>query len=329
MKFLFVSAIILMLMLTPVQQAHASDPSEAVITMQSAHAYRNLNSFGDMAVICHWRWASDNNSETPASSAVTIRLVSANGTTLAITSPYVFSLFENDGYGDGVTGFYLSDNSSWGTAVKIQISGLPAFFDPIPDPFEYTLSAADFTDSATQALNRSELNTYILQTCDIFKTIYPDVELKSVADVGTVLSSYGEAYFTSAIPGLLNLCPSLFFVQTYIPQEIPVEDYDMSLGDTYADRMVGTDLMRGTTRMGSYIGVSGAVIWGIFVFIGCLAVVLFTSKKGWGLEIALAIDALIVVGFSILIGDLLFTIAMIMGLIAMMGIAWALVGKRA
>lgn len=309
--------------------AYADTPEDAVISIQSIHVYQGLSTDNDTSFIFHWRWESDNTSATPASSTVLIEL-SYNGTVVASATPYVFSLFENNGYGDGMTGFYLTANQShWmSTLYTITIKGLPAYYSP-PPYFDYSIQAADYVDLPEQIDNQISLRTYILAEIDIFKTIYPDVTLKSISDVGTVLSTYGEAYFSSAIPGLQNLCPQLFFVQNYIPSKITLQDYDTTLADEYSLRLAGTDLERGANRLGDYIGVSGAVIWALLMFIGEMALLIWCMKKGWEIQVGLAIDGFVTAGAAVLIGDLIFTIAMIIGFIAVLGLSFAVVGKRA
>lgn len=323
-----IAIVLIVLLGLPTIFVQAETPSDAVITMQDAAAFRNLGASGDMLILAHIRWSTGNATSTPASSAVSVRLVSDNGTTITAKSPYVFSPFDDNGYGDFVVSFYLSDNTTWGDNTTIQVVGLPAYF-VTPPIMNYTMGAADYTDELTQDDNRAAMKTYVLNLTDILRTIYPLVELKSQTDSGTVLSSYGEAYFSSVIEGLQVLCPSLFFVQTYVPEEITTQDYDMSTGDTYTARLLGTDIMLGATRIGAYIGVSGAVFFAILTFVGCIAVIVAAMRKGWKLEAALLIDVGILTGMAILVGDLLFTLIMIIGLLAVIGIAFAIFGKRA
>ncbi len=317
--------------------ALAEDREDAVISIQSVHVYHNLVEPDDMAVIFHWRWSSSNLSSTPASSTVSISISDNTGVIKAATTPYVFSLFENNGYGDGMTGFYLSANTSpiWSGNYTVTIRGLPAYYGESfvpgkgPPTFPFLLTTADYTSVTSQEDNQAELKTYILRECDIFKTIYPDVTLKSISSSGTTLSDYGEAYFTSAIPGLMTLCPALFYIQSYIPEEMAVTPYDMSLQTTLTGRLEGTDLKQGAQRLGNKIGVSWAVVWGIFTLIGCLLVAVKCAEKGWGVEVSLFINGCIVTGVALLVGDLVFTLVMVGSLLAIIGISWALYGKRA
>jgi len=310
--------------------AHASDPSDAAITLHSIHAFRNTAIDGDMVVIFHWQWTSDNNSSLPASSTILLEYVSENGTILASAIPYVFPLFDDNGYGQAVNGFYLSSNETWGEASVLRIKGLASIFQPpfaiSPPLFEYTLQSADYSASTAQDDSWEEIQTYILQTIDILKTVYTDVTLKT----GSTLSDYGEAYFESTIPGLLQICPILFNVQVVIPTTMAVTPYDMSLQSQYSGRLEGTDLERGANRLGDKIGVSGSVIWGLLTFVACTwLTVWLTKRKNFPIEACLVVSTGIVTGMAVLIGDLIFTVSLVGALVATIGISWALLGKRA
>lgn len=297
--------------------------------MQSIHGYQNLSQNGDMLIAFHWKWSSGNLSATPASSAVIIQ-ISYNGTLVATTQPYVFSLFNNNGYGDEMSSFYFSANTThyYGGAYVISIVSYPAFISPIVT-FNYTMQPSDYDTSSIQSANRINLATYILNEADRFLTVYPLVHLKSTSDVGTVLSSNGEAYFTSVIPGLQTLCPQLFIAQVYVPTTLPVQPYTTDQSDNYSHRLDNSDIKRGFSRLGAYVSLSWQFVAGIVVFAGCLWITIKCLKKNWGIEIPLFIDSVIVTAVAVLIGGLFFTIVMIVALLAAIGLGWAIHGKRA
>jgi hypothetical protein len=318
------------LILAPVASVLAIDLPDN-ITIPSAKVYHNLAVTGDMLVVYHGKFNYDSDNGTyptiPASSSVILRFIADNGTILASASPYVYSPFDNSGYGDFVSGFYFeaADVPTWLGAHTINILGTPAYFSPA-QTFSYTLTPSDYNSSNTTAVNQLDLYTEIIRLADVFHNIYPDVSLKSITDIGTVLSSYGEAYFKSAIPGLLELCPALFYVQVYVPEVMPVEEYDTSLGDTYSARMVGTDLARGAERLGDKFGVAGSFIWGIVAFSSSVFIMVKTAGKGWGIEPGLLLSGLIVILIATLFGDFMFKLMMIIGLVSAIGImyVWAL-----
>lgn len=312
--------------------AYLSPPSSAM-SIQSVRVFRNLAVDGDVGVFFHYRVPYDTPpTEASATDSIAFRFYDTDGVTvLASNVPYVFALFETNGYGDGASMFYFSDNLSitWDAAHKITIEGLPAYYDPIPSPAVYLLTSADFSDAVTQAANRAELYTYIIGICDTFKTIYSDVILKSSTDSGVVLSEYGESYFRSAVLGIQNMCPQLFFAQSYIPLVMAVEPYDLSLPETYAVRLVGTDFYRGADRLGDEIGVTAHFMFAIFTFAGAIGVCIFTMRKGWGLEPGMVAAFCVGLIAALLVGDVLFGIIMIVSLLAGIGIMFVFFQKRA
>lgn len=308
------------------------------IAVNDARVFRHLAQENDSLYVFErtLSWASDNYpSESPASDSILFRLYDTDNTTLKATAtPYVFSFWTGvNGYGKGVDAFYFSasDNApAWGAEAKINIYGLPAFFDP-PQTATYTLTAGDYTSANTQVENREELYNYILLLADRLETNYPDdgITLKTSSDSGIVLSTYGELYFRGAIEGLQNLCPDLFFIQVYIPEMMPVEPYDMSLQTTYTDRLDDTDMERGFDRLGDVLGITGiAVTAGVF-FVLVLALCIYCVKKDYGLEAGIGGSSLIGILSALVIGDLLFTLLMVATLLAGIGLVYLIFLNKA
>lgn len=308
------------------------DPPTSATSIQSVVVARNLVDEGDVGVFFHFRVPYDTYpTDASATDSIVFRLYDTDEVTLLATNvPYVFASFETNGYGDGMSMFYFTDNSSitWDDSYRINIVGLPLYFDPSLTSL-YTLTSADFVDAVTQADNRAELFTYIIGICNTFKTIYPEVVLKSSTDSGTVLSEYGESYFRSAVLGIQSMCPQLFFAQTYIPEVMAVVPYDMSLPETYAIRLVGTDIYRGADRLGDEIGVTAHFVFAIITFAGAIGICIFTMKRGWGLEPGMVAAFCIGLIAALLVGDVLFGIIMIVSLLAGIGIMFVFFQKRA
>lgn len=318
---------IMILTLLPAGVASADTISDADITFQSIHAYRNLLVSGDMAIIFHWRWSSTNTSSTPASSAV-LATLSYDDDVVASATPYVFSPFDDNGYGDSVIGFYLTSGNWSSTLYSVTIAGLPIVFGSDPPYKPYSLEASEFATGATQEENQEALRIYILNLCDIFRTIYPDVGLKAVQSGSTVLSDYGETFFRSTIPGLQFLCPRLFIVQSYVPAAMEIQEYNTSKKDAATAKLTGTDLKRGADRLGDALNTSGAVAFALIMVVGMGAILIACHRRGWGLEISTPINIFILAGMALLVGDLLFTLLMIAGFIAVIGLGYIFAGKR-
>jgi len=333
-------SIILLLLLsclftTPVLAADPIDPPSS-IAMPDVQVYRNLAEPGDMLYVFQYdiAFTSDNYSTVPASDTFLFRLFDTDGTTLlASETPYVYSFFGSNGYGDGVNAFYLeadAGNPDWGDEVFINLYDSPSYFvSPLNPSFQ--VSPSDYTTSETQAENQDELKGFVLLLCDRLESAYQatGIILKASSDAGIVLSAYGELYFRGAIDGLQALSPELFFIQVYIPEVIPVTAYDMSLGDTYGARLDADDLGGGFTAAGSYIGVDGNIAAALIALAATVGLCIWTVRKGWNIEIGLAGGGIIGIFFALIMGDAIFTIIMIASLLAIMGIVWLVLLKRA
>lgn len=302
--------------------------------------FRHLAETDDMLYVIQYDIAiiSDNYSAmtTPASDSYLFRLVDTDGETiLATTVPYVYSFFESNGYGDGVSAFYFAaadDKPDWGDAVTIELYGSPTYFNPASAAYGSRVVSSDrYTTSNTTITNRLELQNYVLLLCDRLEALYQDtaIILKTSSDSGIVLSAYGELYFRGAINGLQLLCPDLFFIQVYVPEQMTVEDYDMSLATQYGERLATDDLGKGFTRLGDIIGVSGQIAAALLVFVTTIGLCALAVRKRWDIEIGMAAGCILAIFVSLIMGDIIFTILMLGSLVSIMGIVWLLILKRA
>lgn len=325
---LLISAIII-----PALPVGAVDPPDSV-AINNAKVYRNLAEDGDMLVVFQYAIIdnSDNYSATPASASIIFRMYDTDGETLlTATNPYVFPFWETNGYGTGVAAFYIetgADQPAWEAEAIINIFGVPAYFSPAIS-VDYTIESDDYTDSELQDDNREELYDYVLLLCDELGALYEDtgVVLKTSADSGIVLSTYGELYFRGAIEGLQALCPDLFFIQVYVPEKMLV-DYDTSLLDDYTDRTKDTEIEESMELMGGAIGVGGAAFSAILSTLAMMALCIWTAKKGWGIEIGMMGSIILAVLAAVVMGDFLFTMVMIGSLVAAMGLSYLVLLKR-
>jgi len=326
--------LMVVVVLSPVGYAFAAITAPDSISINTISAFRNLAEDGDVAIMFHYSmpYASDNYSTTPASQSTVFTLKDTDNVTILQTgAPYVTPLFGSNGYGEGVGAFYFSaaDNFTWNAAVTINIAGLPNYYEKESNSPPLTLS--DYVSATTQEANRLLMKDYILLECDKLTASYSDtgVVLKATSDVGSVLSGYGESYFRGVVPGLQDLVPALFYIQSLTPEQMAVVDYDMSLGDTYGDRLATDDLGKGFTRMGDLIGVSGSFFSAIIMFAGTIVLCVWANKKGWRPEIGLLGGGLLTVLLALLVGDTVFTVMMIAALVAAIGIIWLTLLKKA
>lgn len=291
--------------------------------------FRNLIESGDCLYAFHYNleFASDNYSTETAVDTMYFELKDDAGNSKAVWAPYVYPYFENNGYGDGVSGVYFgaSDNASaWGSAATLTMSGWPAYYTGLT-PFHYTLVPGDYITETSQEDNREALKDLVLLWCDRFDAIYEETGV--VLKIKDLLSPYGETYFTGAIEGLEAMCPDLFDLQVYIPEQMDIS-YNMTMADFYDTRMSGSEWEKGFTKMGAGIGVSGTVMATLIFILLSGGICIFAVKKDWGIEAGAGISVFIGVAAAVTMGSVLFAILMILSLAAVIGLIWLLMLRR-
>lgn len=303
-------------------------------TSNNIKVFRNLAVDGDRLYVFHYKitFTDDLYPDETAPETISFRLYDAAGTLKATFKPYVYPYFNTNGYGDGIGAVYFessADAPEWGTAAELNIDGWPAYYTGLT-AFTYTLLPEDYIDSTTQEDNQDQLKELIFLWCDRLDAIYSDtgVVLKSASDIGNVLSTYGESYFSGVIEGLQAMCPEIFFMQVYVPERMDVS-YNMTMGDTFGGRLSDTsEWKRGLEHIGESIGVSTYVVITFLFAIISIAACVFAIKKGWGIEPGAGISALICIAGAILFGNVLLAILMIVSLVAVIAIVWLLLLRR-
>ena len=190
--------------------AFATDLPDSV-SVEFKHVNRNLLETGDQLFYFHYNLAyasypTDNNIKA----AFIFQMLNGStivGTTLAY--PFV-----NNGYGQGVVGFYFAaaDALTWGSSYTMRIVTNPAVFGTMT-AYDFNISGADYSTLTTQADNHAELATNILSIAEELESEW-SATLISNQDASILLSDDGELYFRAAIYGISAMAPSLFYLQS-------------------------------------------------------------------------------------------------------------------
>ncbi len=179
-----------------------SNPDSGPFIVQ-VDAYQNLDTIGDVLLLVRINIPYAVAPDEPSSKAFIGRLLLA-GETVAETIPYAFY---NSGYGYNTFALYASSGITWEAAYTINLSGSPTleWTGDIPNISTTTI---DWHTSSSSALSQSLLASNILDWASSL-TSYWSVVLLTTTAGGSVLSSYGVAYFTNVIPYLQTLCPAV------------------------------------------------------------------------------------------------------------------------
>lgn len=220
---------------------------------------------------------------------------------------------------DGDNLYYIRSRVSSYTSVTTQPLGTQAWSNTISAP-STSIGTFDLWSSSTGEDSTSiELGSRVLYFADLLETIWSVDMIESTAS-GSVLTSYGEDYFTTTIQDLNTMCPDIFssgLVQPEYPtQDPPGSDYattlrstitgtPLDLSDTAA--IVGIDTIWLTTAI--WIAIMAVSIWGV-------------SQKVGSVKPALIVAAAMI-PIGVMIGWVDLTVAIIMGFAAIVAMAYA------
>ena len=199
----------------------------------SAYVCHNLIEEDDFLVLVYYNLSDDPLPEVPADEYYHFRLMDTDGITqIGASTPYPYY---SAGYGDGVAAFYFSadDAPIWEQCYTVRIEGNPEYFET-PSVTTYVLTLADYSQLDTREENQTLLGQKVIDIAHDIEVSW-SISMVTVTDLGTVLSSTGEAYFRGAVPGIQYLAPSIFSIQTTNP-DFDERDWGTDQADDYANR---------------------------------------------------------------------------------------------
>lgn len=224
------------LLATPVY-ADTADPDDTP-TIVSINAYRNLIETGDMLIVIYANIPYSSTPSTPVTDTFIWRLIDTDGTTELGST--IGSNYNDDGYGYNVYSLYFSASTFtslgiiWETVYTIRLSGNPAVFDT-PPTYNFTLNADDYSTQTAQAAVQTELAARVILTAEDLETKWGLTAaelLLTQSESGTVLSTFGEAFFRGAIFGLQAMAPTAFSVVIRV-----LDIVDRAWTDGYSDNL--------------------------------------------------------------------------------------------
>ena len=313
---------------TPV---YALEPPDD-ISINSVQVIRNTAEDGDMTFLYYFDTDYVSYPETPsAGNSVILRLFDTDGVTLIATgSPY--TLFDR-GYGPQVSSFYFDADTvselglTWGQQYIINITMSEAYLASPPEEI-YMLGSVDYSDTTDQDENQIILASWIFEVCDDLHEARVDYLLYTLTDMGVVLTSIGELYFRGAIPGLQSMSPDLFYFQYTVPEAADIE-YTANMTSVYGGRLDDTDFMTGFDRIGEQLGVSGGFAIAMFFVIIAVAILIFTTYKGWGAEPGLLMGGNWLTLGALLAGNSVMVLRIIIAFIAGIMLLYVMLFRRA
>jgi hypothetical protein len=193
------------------------------------------------------------------------RLMDTDGTTeLSSSIPYAYN---NSGYGLGIVSFYFAadDAPTWGNAYILRIDGSPVYYTTALS-VNRTLAADEYSSESDQAAALAE---YILTEATALEIDW-GVKLYETSDNGSiVLTSTGQTYFTTTIPGLAQVCPSIMASSSSNPNW-DTTPQGHSAADAWESQWDGTAVKTELEKWGNtwhvaWNAVSGAILFGVML----------------------------------------------------------------
>ncbi len=287
------SLILHLLTSAPVLAADPDIPSPFTIGMPSV--FQDIFDTDDMLVVFPYdiTYAS-NQPATPVSHLFTFRLMSADGEdTLASVIPYPYN---NSGYGQGVAAFYFPAVTApaWDGLYIIRIDGNPLYW-ATPPSTTHTLSSSDYSSETSQT---DALADYVLSLSAALEVNWGVKLYDTNSSGGIALTSTGQTYFTTVIPGLDSVCPEIMSVSVATPTWVDPTTPGTSAAAAWVNQWSGTGVIERLTICGNALGglpwqsVSGAIICVLGVVCGAYS----QRKFGVGDPGFLAGGILLVIG---------------------------------
>lgn len=237
--------------------------------INESHVWRNVLETGDYLLVCRY---AVNYTSVPAldiDETFTFRLMAANNTyEYGAVNAYPY---QNKGYGQGIVSWYFdADNAPpWGQTYWIRLEGKAIAFDD-PPIYTFNLAAMDYSGKTVRSEVQAEIAEILIEMA---KTVggswSPAVELTEEGETSTILSTYGEAYFRPAIPGIQTMSPGLFFLQIY-DVTVTAEAWSTNQSDAAAGIVQNTTAGEGVSGVADLFNMSFSVVAMIPIVLLCI-----------------------------------------------------------
>ena len=251
----FISVLTLLLLVASPAYAIAAPTSIALTT--PIQVYRNLLETGDTLFIAKYNIVYGENPDENISEAYLGRLLDSTDEPVGAIEPYAY---HNDGYGYGIFSLYFEvEDITWEGTYTIQLIGNPGLSWTGEVPV-VTAASLNWNDS------NSGLGSYVLTLADELDVAWT-VNLIDPSPSGLRLTStYGEPYFTNAIPNLKLYAPGIFSVSSTVPQVVP-EDHELTYMEQLLDRWGGTEYDEAFDDLAEYFDMPRNFLTGGFFLI--------------------------------------------------------------
>lgn len=318
--------LVLVFMLMPFLAVLAiADPVEGPTIIQ-VDIYRHCLETDDMLVVVqYFVWYTDVVADLPdetINQSFLGRLM--NGGEITNVAPHSFYL---KGYQYGIFSIYLSAAEAvglWEDPLIVEFNGNPLLTWPGAPP---TTSTAVLNWHSTTTAQATEilLSNDIVSIANQLSNHWGIALTDSVAG-GTVLSSYGEQYFTNAIPNLHTMSPDIFSgaVEAFVYEP---EVYEQSGRDRLIARIDGSPPGLALVGLATWLTIPLVVVKGVIwlIVIGLIGYFIGLATKKMGIAL---FSILVMIPCGTYIGMLSLTFTLVFALLCIIALAFAVFYQR-
>ncbi len=317
-----VATLVMVIVLMPVSLVLAiANPTDGP-TIEQVDIYRHTLETDDMLILVQYYLNYAANPTETINEAYLGRLM--NGGEITNVAPYSYY---DKGYDHGVFSMYLTAAEAsglWEDPLIVEFNGNPTLSWPGDPPGTSTavlIWHATITAEATETLLSIKVVSIANQLSD-----YWSVALTEAVAGGTVLSSYGEQYFTNAIPNLHTMCPNIFSGAVEAFVFVP-ETYDQFGRDTFLARLDGTMLGRSLQGLADWTTIPLTVVKGVIWLVIMAFPAYFIAIATKDLRIAL-FSVLVLIPLGTGVGMLSYTFTAVFALLCGVALAYAIFYQR-
>ncbi len=251
----------------------------------SVKVYRNLLETDDRLVVAYFNLPYATLPTDPASETFIWQFIDGDGTTV-LGSTVGYS-YVNDGYGYQVVSFYFGANATleWipDDSYSLRLIGNPMHFSP-PPVYNWQITAGEYTTLSASEDVKAELASDILAIAEQLDGEWGlSISLISEEETGSVLSTFGQAYFRGAIYSIQSLAPALFplAVRNITPEN---RQWDESYANALHNQYSGTWVETARAAGGELFGLNydlGTLILVLGMVVGVVVAGIMITGSHW------------------------------------------------
>ncbi len=310
-----------------------ADPSS--ISIENVRAYEDVLETDDLLVVVKYNLVYASTPTELINNAYVGRFV-RGAEELNSEDPFPFN---DNGYGVGVFSFYWTPDEVLDSSIEFSdpnAEGYSVNFQGKLGVFPGSIPLTSTTTITWRAAVTVTLSADILELAAQLEGdaawIANSQDLVDAGEDGVVrLTSTGESYFASAIPGLASMAP-LLFGSGLTPGPFFERDHDRAYSDSLLTLWDGNWVDTRFQNLADQFRVTKILVSTLFAFIIMLVVVWGAAKAlgqtDRGIEFGILTIA-VTLPLAISQGWVSMVVGGVVGLLAVLGLAWAFYGQRA